>query len=147
MSLADALLADLDGFSDDGGLSDNETTAPQASSSTSKPAADSPFASMGPPPLPAKIVAGQKRLAAALDGGNLDEDEDDAMDGEGSGGAGFVPEGGVRPADELDAEDVENTDLTHVEDVNKVSKLVSGKRLREVVEVRPGFELESYADR
>jgi len=134
MSLADALLADLDGLSDDGGLSDNETSAPQASTSTSKPAVDSPFGSMGPPPLPAKAIAGQKRLAAALDGGNLDDEEDDAMEGE--VGAGFVPEGGVRPADELDAEDVENTDLTNVEDVNKVSKLVSGKRLREVVEVR-----------
>ena len=149
MSLADALLADLDGLSDDGGLSDNETSAPQASTSTStsKPAADSPFGSMGPPPLPAKAIAGQKRLAAALDGGNLDDEEDDAMEGE--VGAGFVPEGGVRPADELDAEDVENTDLTNVEDVNKVSKLVSGKRLREVVEVRhvSVFMLESRADR
>ena len=136
MSLADALLADLDGLSDDGG-SDNEVVAPVAeassSSSTFKHPADSPFGSMGPPPLPTKLVAGQKRLAEALDGGGMD-DEDDEMDGEGVK-AGFVPEGGVRPAEELDAEDVENTDLTSVEDVNKVSKLISGKRLREVIEV------------
>jgi len=131
MSLADALLADFDGLSDDGG-SDNEVVAPQASASTSKQPADSPFGNMGPPPLPTKLVAGQKRLMDALDGGGMD-DEDDEMDGDVK--AGFVPEGGVRPAEELDAEDVENTDLTSVEDVNKVSKLISGKRLREVIEV------------
>lgn len=61
------------------------------------------------------------------------DDEDEDMEGDVK--AGFVPEGGVRPAEELDAEDVENTDLTSVEDVNKVSKLISGKRLREVIEV------------
>jgi U4/U6 small nuclear ribonucleoprotein PRP31 len=135
MSLADALLADLDGLSDDGdeGI-DNETIAPQASGSTFKQPADSPFGSMGPPPLPTKLVAGQKRLAEALDGGGDLDDEDDDMEG-GGVKAGFVPEGGVRPAEELDAEDVENTDLTSVEDVNKVSKLISGKRLREVIEV------------
>jgi U4/U6 small nuclear ribonucleoprotein PRP31 len=89
---------------------------------------------MGPPPLPAKIVAGQKRLADALDGGiDIDDDDDDTM--EGGQSVGFVPEGGVRPAEELDAEDVENTDLTSVEDVSKVSKLISGKRLRDVVDV------------
>jgi U4/U6 small nuclear ribonucleoprotein PRP31 len=131
MSLADALLADFDGLSDDGG-SDNEVVAPQASASSSKQPADSPFGNMGPPPLPNKLVAGQKRLMDALDGGGMD-DEDDEMGGDVK--AGFVPEGGVRPAEELDAEDVENTDLTSVEDVNKVSKLISGKRLREVIEV------------
>lgn len=136
MSLADALLADFDGLSDDGGPSDNEDNAPVASSSTSMaPPKASPFGSMGPPPLPTKLVAGQKRLAEALDGGPTgdDDDDDDAMAGDGA--IGFVPEGGVRPAEELDAEDVENTDLTKVEDVSKVSKLVNGRRLREVLEV------------
>lgn len=137
MSLADALLADFDGLSDDGGPSDTEDNAPVASSSTSMaPAKSSPFGSMGPPPLPTKLVAGQKRLAEALDGGPTgddDDDDDDAMAGDGA--VGFVPEGGVRPAEELDAEDVENTDLTKVEDVSKVSKLVNGRRLREVIEV------------
>lgn len=138
MSLADALLADFDGFSDDGGGSDHEDSAPVASSSTSTaaPPKASPFGSMGPPPLPNKLVAGQKRLADALDGGA----DDDDMDGDGAlengqSTVGFVPEGGTRPAEELDAEDVEKTDLTKVEDVNKVSKLISGKRLRDVIQV------------
>jgi U4/U6 small nuclear ribonucleoprotein PRP31 len=147
MSLADALLADFDGLSDDGGLSDHEDTAPQASSSTSANNAsgsgsgnkDSPFGSMGPPPLPTKAIAGQKRLAAALDGGF---DEDDDMDGEedmklegGQSAVGFVPEGGIKPAEELDADEVEDTDMTNIEDVGKISKLLSGKRLKETVEV------------
>lgn len=151
MSLADALLADFDGLSDDGGLSDHEDTAPQASSSTSANNAsgsgsgsgsgnkDSPFGSMGPPPLPTKAIAGQKRLAAALDGGF---DQDDDMDGEedmklegGQSAVGFVPEGGIRPAEELDADEVEDTDMTNIEHVGKISKLLSGKRLKETVEV------------
>lgn len=140
MSLADALLADFDGFSDDDGASDKEDNAPVASSSTSTsmaPPKASPFGSMGPPPLPNKLIAGKRRLEEALDGGPTgdDDEEDDEM---GAGGAvGFVPEGGVRPAEELDAEDVEKTDLTKVEDVSKVSKLVHGRRLREVIEVCP----------
>lgn len=151
MSLADALLADFDGLSDDGGPSDHEDHAPQASTSasasgsttaTANGAKASPFGNMGPPPLPTKLVAGQKRLAEALDGGadGGDDDDDDDMDGAGAlangqSAAGFVPEGGVRPAEELDAEDVEQTDLTKVEDVSKVSKLISGRRLREVIQV------------
>lgn len=144
MSLADALLADFDGLSDDGGPSDNEDNGPIASSSTAtatgSQAKASPFGNMGPPPLPTKLVAGQKRLAEALDGGPVAGDEDDDMDGDeglenGQSAVGFVPEGGVRPAEELDAEEVERTDLTKVEDVNKVSKLISGRRLREVIQV------------
>jgi U4/U6 small nuclear ribonucleoprotein PRP31 len=97
---------------------------------------------MGPPPLPNKLVAGQKRLAEALDGGPTgDDDDDDAMGGDGA--VGFVPEGGVRPAEELDAEEVEKTDLTKVEDVSKVSKLVNGRRLREVIEVSLFFLVRS----
>lgn len=140
MSLADALLADFDGLSDDGAPSDNEDNAPVASSSTSMaPPKSSPFASMGPPPLPTKLIAGKRRLAEALDGRPTgdDEDDDDAMDGDGDVKVGFVPEGGVRPAEELDAADVEKTDLTKVEDVSKVSKLVNGRRLREVIDVSP----------
>lgn len=156
MSLADALLADFDGLSDDGGLSDHEETAPEASTSTSNgngasgPGTNpSPFGSMGPPPLPTKLVAGQKRLAEALDGGDTGDadDGDEAMDGDGETlengqrAAGFVPEGGVRPAEELDADDVEQTDLTSVEDVTKVSKLMTGRRLREVIEVSLIFHI------
>ena len=107
MSLADSLLADLDGLSDDGGPSEPETSAKGA---------------MLPPPLPTKAV---KRTAA------------EEMEGEAST-VGFVPEGGVRPADELDQEEVEKTDMTGVEDVGKVARLMSGRKLKEVLSVSDG---------
>lgn len=109
MSLADTLLADLDG------LSDGEE-APQASSSSS----------MLPPPLPVKR--------------SLADDLDDDLDGDlkmedGSSAVGFVPEGGVRPAEELDEEEVNATDLAGIEDVSKVARLMSGNKLKEILEV------------
>ena len=119
MSLADSLLADLDGLSDD----ETPSPPPQPRSTGSK-------GSMLPPPLPAKIN-GNKRPA--------EEDED--LDGDltmedGPSGIGFVPAGGVRPADELNIEEVENTDLTGVEDVGKVARLMTGNKLKEVLSVR-----------
>lgn len=147
MSLADALLADLDGLSDDGGPSDHDEPQPQASSSSSKPSAGG-FGAMLPPPVPAKALnsigngngnAG-KRPAAALED-DLDEDMGgDGNEGEdklenGMSAVGYVPEGGVRPADELDADEVEKTDMAGVEDVGKVAKLLSGKKLKEVIKV------------
>ena len=108
---------------------------------------------MLPPPLPLKA----KRLAEDLDstskrvklengngtnrsnGSNgVNEEEDEDMDGEvGEGGArlGFVPEGGVRPADELDEEEVEKADMTGIADVGSVAKLIGGKKLKEVLAV------------
>ena len=68
-ALADDLLADLDGLSDEGGPMEDDTS----------------------------VVVGVKRKAE--DG----SDQEDEADGENSG---LVLEGGVKPADELDAEEV-----------------------------------------
>lgn len=46
--------------------------------------------------------------------------------------------GGVRPAEQLDAEAVERMELGTVEDVSKVAKLYGSKRMREIVNVRRG---------
>lgn len=124
MSLADALLADLDGLSDDEARS--PSPGPEASSS-----------SMPPPGLPNK----GKRPASAMevdDGeGGENEDEGDGMKLEdGTSAVGFVPEGGVRPADELDKEEVEKTDMKGVEDVKKVARLAGSQKLRDVLAVR-----------
>jgi U4/U6 small nuclear ribonucleoprotein PRP31 len=108
MSLADTLLADFDGLSDD------EAPEPQASTSAST--------------VPAK-----RSLADDL-GDDLDGDGDLKME-DGSSALGFVPEGGVRPAEELDADEVEATDLAAVADVSKVAKLMTGSKLKEVLEV------------
>ncbi|ORX33869.1 hypothetical protein BD324DRAFT_584604 [Kockovaella imperatae] len=110
---------------------------------------------MLPPPLPLKA----KRLADDLDAstsasssskrvkfektngggdGEVDGDEDDGdddvdMNGEGGVKMGFVPEGGVRPADELDEEVVNQTDLTDIEDIGEVAKLIHSKKLKEIL--------------
>ncbi|TXT13628.1 hypothetical protein VHUM_00995 [Vanrija humicola] len=107
MSLADSLLADLNGLSDD-----------------------------EPQPLRGQ-PAGGSGLKRSLADDLEDEAEDDQGDlkmEDGTSAVGFVPEGGVRPTDELDAEEVERTDLTGVADVSKVAKLMHGKKLKEVLE-------------
>jgi U4/U6 small nuclear ribonucleoprotein PRP31 len=48
---------------------------------------------------------------------------------------GIVPEGGVRPAEELDEAEVEKADMTGVEDVGKVAKLAGGRKLRDIMAV------------
>jgi U4/U6 small nuclear ribonucleoprotein PRP31 len=50
-----------------------------------------------------------------------------------------VPEGGTRPAEELNAEDVEGTDMTSVEDPSNVAKLWGSRHFQEVLQV--GFRL------
>lgn len=125
MSLADSLLADLDGLSDDD--SPVVEAQPKASSSSL-----TGFGSMLPPPLPSKALASNgstKRLSAALEA-----DEDDEME-EATISAGFVPEGGIKPADELDEEEVEATDMTGLDDVGSVARLMAGKKLKEVLAV------------
>lgn len=109
MSLADSLLADLDG------LSDGEAEAPQASASNGS--------GMMPPPPPKRSLAD-----------DLEDDEGDMKMEDGTDAVGFVPEGGVRPAEELDQDEVNQTDLAAVDDIRKVAKLMSGTKLREVVE-------------
>jgi U4/U6 small nuclear ribonucleoprotein PRP31 len=64
-----------------------------------------------------------------------EEDTDDIKLENGLSAAGYVPEGGVRPADELDADEVNKVDLSDVTDVGTVAKLHTGKRLKEVIEV------------
>lgn len=121
MSLADALLADLDGLSDDEGGGPSRSPSPPPAK-TAKAGG-----SMLPPPLPSKKRPLEEEL---MDDG----DEDVEMEG-GAVPAGYVPEGGVKPAEELDEEEVEKVDLSDVTDVGKVAKLHTGKRLKEVLEV------------
>lgn len=47
----------------------------------------------------------------------------------------YIPTGGVRPADELDAEAVEGYKLEKILDVRKVAPLTSSRRMKEVLEV------------
>ena len=107
--LADELLADLDGLSDDGGDYEEETNDNGA----------------GPSSL--------KRKAEGSD--NEMSDHETAEADEKQEPAELVLAGGIRPADELDAEDVQAMDLGGIEDVSKVAKLEGSKKMLDILRV------------
>lgn len=85
-------------------------------------------ASMPPPPIPLK------RKAEVMEADEELSDVDNESEDEGP--VGLVLEGGVKPAEELDAEDVQQMELGTVEDVSKVAKLYGSKRMTEILKVR-----------
>ncbi|KAJ7283834.1 hypothetical protein C8J57DRAFT_1677289 [Mycena rebaudengoi] len=116
--LADELIADLEGLSDDGDdVQDQETPAEPVASSSN----------------------GLKRKA---DAGASDEDMSEPEGEEGEGEqeiGGLVLPGGMKPADELDAEDVQQMELSGIEDVSKITKLDGSKRMSDILQ-----EIEKY---
>ena len=137
--LADELLADLDDFSGD----ENEEY-PEDQPSTSTSAAYASGSGSG-----SSSTAGQKRKAegelADLGDGEVDEDEemgDEEAQGKEIGS--LVLEGGVKPADELDAEDVQQMELGGIEDETKIAKLEGSKRMSDILKVRR-YLLNVYA--
>lgn len=115
--LADELLADLDGLSD--GEEDYPEEEPAQSTSTA-----------------AAATNGAKRKATSdAEMSDEEEGEGEGEDGEGAVG-GLVLEGGIKPADELDAEDVRQMELGRVEDVKKIAKLDGSKRMTDILKVR-----------
>src|SRR6266540_3009452 len=58
---------------------------------------------------------------------NEDEEHPDGQENKGVEIGSLVLEGGVKPADELDAEDVQRMELGAIEDVTKVAKLEGSK--------------------
>ena len=84
----------------------------------------------GDPNLPLPL----KRQADAM---NEDGEMSDAADEQGEEHvSSLVLEGGVKPADELDAEDVQQMELGALEDVSKIAKLEGSKRMTEILRVR-----------
>ncbi|THH33635.1 hypothetical protein EUX98_g494 [Antrodiella citrinella] len=123
--LADELLADLDGLSEgEEDYKSDDQTAPQAGPSTSNGNGNG---------------ASLKRKAEGSDDEMSEGEEGDEAEGEGQDQTGLVLEGGVKPADELDADDVQQMDLGGVEDVRKIAKLYGSKRMTDIL-----TELEKY---
>ena len=117
--LADELLADLEGFSDEGEGFEDEEPGPSTSNGA--------------------VQVGAKRKAAE----GTDEDMSDEAgeeDGEGEQQTGLVLEGGMRPADELDVGDVQQMELGGVEDVSKIAKLYGSKRMNDILKARQLLE-------
>ncbi|KAH8988625.1 Nop domain-containing protein [Lactarius akahatsu] len=113
-ALADELMADLDGLSDAG--DDYNDDEPEQGG-------------------PSNAVIRK----ATADGGAMSEDDEEENGGEGEGTAGMVLEGGVKPAEELDAEEVQRMDLGGVDDVRTVARLEGSRRMAEIL-----GEIEKY---
>ena len=109
--LADDLLADLEGLSDAEDDDEQQQQQDEASSSTN--------------PLKRK----------ADEDADMSEPEDNGEAAEAEIG-GLVLPGGVKPAEELDAEDVRQMELGSVEDVGKIAKLDGSKRMNDLLKVR-----------
>ncbi|KAG6878120.1 hypothetical protein C0993_012124 [Termitomyces sp. T159_Od127] len=112
-TLGDDLLADLEDLSDDNQDYEEPDTTPNTSGSNSlkRKAPNDDFDMSG------------------------DEDGEDGEDDEGDNqeiGA-LVLEGGVKPAEELDAEDVQQMELGNIADVTKIAKLEGSKRMAEIL--------------
>ncbi|OBZ76125.1 U4/U6 small nuclear ribonucleoprotein Prp31 [Grifola frondosa] len=115
-ALADELLADLDGLSE--GEEDLLEQPEQPEPSTSN---------------------GLKRKALSDDEMSEGEGEgEDGTEGDKIVGA-LLLEGGIKPADELDAEEVQRMELGGIEDVRKVAKLDGSKRMVDILK-----EIEKY---
>ncbi|KAF8558986.1 Nop domain-containing protein [Imleria badia] len=114
--LADELLADLDGLSDNGSADYEENQDAPAPTTSSAP-------------------NGLKRKAEGdldMSEGEGEAVEEEDVAGESSGG-GLVLEGGVKPAEELDAEDVQQMDLGAIEDVGSIAKLEGSKKMSDIL--------------
>jgi U4/U6 small nuclear ribonucleoprotein PRP31 len=81
-----------------------------------------------------------KRKAADSDHDMSAEDDDDEQPNDSEGKrlevGTLVLEGGIKPAEELDVEDVQRMELGAIEDVNKIAKLEGSKRMTDILKVR-----------
>lgn len=121
-TLGDELLADLEGLSDE----ENEEYQDEAISAA-------PTTSTANR-LKRKAPDGDLRMSDDEDEeGGEDEGEDQQEIG------GLVLEGGVKPTEELDVEDVQQMELGGVADVTKVAKLEGSKKMVDILD-----EIEKY---
>lgn len=122
--LADELLADLDGLSGD----ENEDNR-QSRKSSETPSV--------PSQAQASSSSGHKRKTDTRDSDEDMSEGEGEIEGDEEEGdekmAGMVLEGGVKPADELDAEDVQQMELGSIDDVSKIAKLENSKRMVDVL--------------
>ena len=118
-SLADDLLSELNGLSDD----DEPIQKEDEPSMFKVPALPGPSAS-------------KKRKVE--DDEMLDAELDDASKG------GLVLEGGVKPSDELDESDVNEMELGAVKDVKSVAKLEGSRRMTDIIKVNHLTTHSSY---
>lgn len=125
-SLAQELIDDLDGLSDEetGDAGEDATGEDTATATTTTTNGNGKRTATSP------LRADQNDVKMDQDDQPKDPNQVQLQDGQ-----LYVPTGGVRPADELDAEAVEGFKLEKVLDVRKVAPLTSSKRMKDVLEV------------
>lgn len=137
--LADELLRDLEGSDDDQGEYDEETVD---AGSPAGPDGEETMSSV------TKLQKRKGRQENGEDGMHGDEsgsdEEESLMKHEDVEMA--IPEGGVKPAEELDAEDVAQMQLRNVRDVRSVAKLTSSKAFKEVLQKVSEYAVQSATD-
>lgn len=116
MSLAQELIDDLDGLSDDEIAEGNQTEQTEQQEDLNE---------NGKRPASESLVEESSENV-------MDTSEEPSV--ELQEGQLYIPTGGVRPADELDAEAVESYKLGKILDVRKVAPLTSSRRMKEVLE-------------
>ncbi|KAI9001305.1 Nop domain-containing protein [Trametes punicea] len=126
-SLADELLADLEGFSE--GEDNYEENEEQPQQQDQQPEASG--SSSG---------AGAKRRAPGSDDEMSDVESGEGGEEEERAVGTLVLEGGVKPAEELDAEEVQRMELGKVDDVRKVAKLEGSKRMNDILKEIEKFQ-------
>jgi len=109
-ALAEELMADLDSLSDAGDDYNEELEDPGSSNNL-------------------------KRKATTHPDEDMSEEDEAEVNGETEGATGMVLEGGVKPAEELDAEEVQRMELGTVDDVRKVARLEGSRRMTEILGV------------
>jgi len=121
--LADEFIAGLEGH--DGGSEYEEEEEPERQQEA----------------RPSSTNGNKRKAGGDPDEEDMSEDEEDEENAEkGPDGkrvevGSLVLEGGVKPADELDAEDVQRMELGAIEDVAKIAKLEGSKRMNEILKV------------
>jgi U4/U6 small nuclear ribonucleoprotein PRP31 len=120
--LADELLADLEDHS--GGEEQEEQQLGQLNA------------------LKRKAVDSDHDMSAEDD----DDEQPDDPDGKRLEVGALVLEGGIKPAEELDVEDVQRMELGAIEDVNKIAKLEGSKRMADILKVRPPFSILTHSN-
>ncbi|KIM68695.1 hypothetical protein SCLCIDRAFT_13475 [Scleroderma citrinum Foug A] len=119
--LAHELLADIEGIS--GGEEDDYQEDNEPKRDNTSPA-----------------LKGLKRKLD--DDADMSDVEEEGVGEEGTDGqvGGLVLEGGVKPAEELDAEDVQQMDLAGIEDVGSIAKLEDSKRMADILKEIEKFQ-------
>lgn len=83
--------------------------------------------------MPSSGSPSHKRKAQSDD--DISDPEEQGQESQRDVGS-LVLEGGIKPADELDVEDVQQMELGSVEDVTKIAKLYGSKRMNDILTVR-----------